>query len=92
MKTGLKKIDELLGTVNKNSVVYGLLCSVAASIYKGIGDLYAGAALLKAMGGIVSRYLRIMVKAVKGFLLSIYYGSSIMEIVGRAAVNSRWAK
>jgi len=92
VKAGLRRADGMLKTINRYSAVDRLFRSVMRSTYRGIGKLYVNADLLKAAGGIILKSLRMMIKGITGFLYSIYYGSFVMEIVGRAAVNSRWLR
>ena len=92
IKTTLKEIDELLFVVNRHSIIYNMLKSAAHNAREGVGRIYADAKLIRDARSIASRYLRIILEAMKVFLYSVYCDSFIMNFFGRVASGSVWAR
>lgn len=91
-RSELGKADMLLKSVNKYSMADRALRSAARGAYRYIAKIYAGADILKKINGVILATLRVIVRETAGFICRVYCGSFVLEIFGRAAVNSRCLK
>lgn len=91
-KAGLADLDGLLGTVNRYSRLYHAFRSALSGSRDSLQILLSNTGLLRPACSSILRGLHLIARDMTGFLATIYYGSIFMDIVGRAAVNSRCLK